>query len=191
MRLLTCVVVVMMPAPGQMVPPLAAACLCLFTLAHSSSTGHATAAAAETSDDSATAAGCAGHGKQAANLCCAPDTYDTLTGQPGRCSDSDVDDACNGVQQPFVAPAAPRRRLLERLWDFATGRHLEVSGPWNTSKGHLLRVAAAASITAQPASVAHLLTALLRQSDAGAGCHVTAHASVHRHQRPPTTMRRL
>jgi hypothetical protein len=138
-----------------MVPPLAAACLCLFTLAHSSSTGHATAAAAETADGSATAADRAEQGKQpAASLSSAPDKYKTLTGQPGRCSDSSVDHACDSVQQPFVTQEATRRRLLQRLWDFITGQHLVHGGPWYTSKGRLLRVAAAASITAQQVSVA-------------------------------------
>lgn len=139
-----------------MVPPLAAAFLCLFTLAHSSSTGLATAAAAETPDDSTTTAFRAEHDQQAAdNSSCAPDTYSALTGQPGSCLPSKVSDACDSVEQPFVPQeAAPQRRFLVRLWDFATGRHLERSGPWYTCKGRLLRVAAATSLTAQQVTVA-------------------------------------
>ena len=133
-------------------PPLAAACLCLLTLAHSRSSGHATAAAAETSDDSTPAIGGAEHGERAAaSLSCSSD----------RRFVPDVGDACGSVGQPFASQQLPRRRLLARLWDFATGQHLGRSGPWYTSKGVLLRVAAAANVTAQQVSVASPSFALL------------------------------
>jgi hypothetical protein len=146
-----------------MVPPLAAACLCLITLTHSS-VSNAPAAAADTPADSA--APSARHGKQAAaKLRLAPDTYNTQTGQHGRCFAVEGGFACGSIEQPSVNQAAPRRRFLERLWDFATGQHLKCSGPWYTSTGRLLRVAAAASVTALQVNVAKLSTALLGQSD--------------------------
>ena len=89
----------------------------------------------------------------------------TLTGQPGSCLPSELSDACDSAEQPFVTQEAPRRRLLARLWDFATGQRLERGRPWYSSKGRLLRVAAAASVTAQQVSVASSSTALLRQFD--------------------------